>query len=223
MPPVTLRRVRPTERRVLQTKLRTSTLPVRLYQRYRIVAEAARGRTVPEIVERVGCHEQTAYLWLHRFNGSGFETFERATNSHHVGAPPEMFPLDFNRHRKPCPRKRLQTRDDFFGYPSSIATDAHRVKMHGTVKTRGPRRWDRVVLSLRNRGLVQSEHFKRETRRDHPGPQRCRAFAHHPDDGEVFECNGVANRRSRSVRSLITGSPRAPERARRPRAGRASP
>lgn len=80
MQPLTLRRLRPTERRVLQTKLRTATLPVRLYQRYRIVAEAARGRTVPEIVDRVGCHEQTAYLWLHRFNASGFETFERATN-----------------------------------------------------------------------------------------------------------------------------------------------
>jgi len=59
MHPLTLRRLRPSEGRFLQTKLHTSTLPVRRYQRYRIVAEAARGRTVPEIVDRVGCHEQT--------------------------------------------------------------------------------------------------------------------------------------------------------------------
>jgi len=80
MHPLTLRRLRSSERRLLQTKLRTSTLQVRLHQRYRIVAEAAQGRTVPAIVDRVGCHEQTAYLWLHRFNASGFETFERPTN-----------------------------------------------------------------------------------------------------------------------------------------------
>jgi len=80
MYPLTVRRMRPSERRLLQTKLRTSTLPVRFYQRYRIVAEAVQGRTVPEIIDRVGCHEQTAYLWLHRFNASGFETFEQPTN-----------------------------------------------------------------------------------------------------------------------------------------------
>ena len=80
MHPLTIRRVRTSERRLLHAKLRTRTLPVRLYQRYRIVAEALRGRTVPEIADRVGCHPQTAYLWLHRFNASGFETFEQPTN-----------------------------------------------------------------------------------------------------------------------------------------------
>lgn len=80
MRPLTLRRLRPSERRILRAKLHTTTLPVRLYQRYRIVAEAMRGRTVPEIADRVGCHLQTAYLWLHRFNTSGFETFEQPTN-----------------------------------------------------------------------------------------------------------------------------------------------
>ena len=80
MRPLTLRRLRPSEQRLLHTKLRTSTLPVRLHQRYRIIAEAARGYTVPQIVDRLSCHEQTVYLWLHRFNTSGFETFERPTN-----------------------------------------------------------------------------------------------------------------------------------------------
>jgi transposase len=80
MRPLTLRSMRPGERQMLQAKLRTRTLPMRLYQRYRIIVEAARRYTVPQIVDRLSCHEQTVYLWLHRFNTSGFETFERPTN-----------------------------------------------------------------------------------------------------------------------------------------------
>jgi len=80
MHPLILRRMRPKERRLLDTKLRTSTLPVRLHQRYRIVAEATRGHPGPAIADRVGCDVDTVYLWVHRFNVSGFETFERPTN-----------------------------------------------------------------------------------------------------------------------------------------------
>lgn len=80
MHPLTLRRIGPPERRLLRTKLQTRTLPVRFYQRYRIVAEATAGRTVPEIADRLSCHQHTVYLWIHRFNASGFETFERPTN-----------------------------------------------------------------------------------------------------------------------------------------------
>ncbi len=77
---LTLRRVRPSERRVLQAKLRTTTLPVRLHQRYRIVAEAARGHPGPVIADRVGCDVDTVYVWVHRVTTSGFDTFERPTN-----------------------------------------------------------------------------------------------------------------------------------------------
>ena len=80
MRPFTLRGMRPRERQLLQTKLRTSTLPVRLHQRYRIIAEAAYGHSGPMIGDRVGCDIDTVYLWVHRFNASGFETFERPTN-----------------------------------------------------------------------------------------------------------------------------------------------
>jgi transposase len=68
------------ERQLLQSKLRTSTLPVRLHQRYRIVVEAARGFSGPAIADRVGCDVDTVFLWVHQFNTSGFETFERPTN-----------------------------------------------------------------------------------------------------------------------------------------------
>jgi transposase len=77
---LTLRRMRRIEGQLLQSKLRTSTLPVRLHQRYRIVAEAVRGFPGPVIADRVGCDVDTVYLWVHRFNTSGFETFERPTN-----------------------------------------------------------------------------------------------------------------------------------------------
>lgn len=80
MHPLTLRRVRPSERRVLRATLRTTTLPLRLHQRYRIIAEATRGHSGPVIADRVGCDVDTVYVWVHRFNTSGFETFERPTN-----------------------------------------------------------------------------------------------------------------------------------------------
>jgi transposase len=77
---LTVRRLTPSERRLLKAKLRSRTLPVRLSRRYRIVAEAARGRIVTAIAHRVGCHEDSVYLWVHRFNASGFTMFERPTN-----------------------------------------------------------------------------------------------------------------------------------------------
>ncbi len=78
--PLTIRRLTPSDRRLLKAKLRSRTLPRRLSRRYRIVAEAARGRTVTAIAHRVGCHEDSVYLWVRRFNASGFTTFELPTN-----------------------------------------------------------------------------------------------------------------------------------------------
>lgn len=37
------------------------------------------GRQVEE-ADRVGCHLGMAHEWIHRFNDSGFTTFERAPN-----------------------------------------------------------------------------------------------------------------------------------------------
>jgi transposase len=61
----------------LAGQVATTTLPVRLYHRYRIIAEAARGHAGPLIADRVGCDVDTVYVWVHRFNTSGFDTFER--------------------------------------------------------------------------------------------------------------------------------------------------
>ncbi len=91
MHPLTVRRLTSRERRLLKVKLRSRTLPVRLSRRYRIVAEAARGRRVTAIAHRVGCHEDSVYLWVHRFNASGFTMFERPTNPR--GRVPILTPL----------------------------------------------------------------------------------------------------------------------------------
>jgi len=68
------------ERRVLQAKLQDRRLAVRLHSRYRVVAEVARGCSIAEAAERVGCNGTMGYQWVHRFNESGFTTFEQPPN-----------------------------------------------------------------------------------------------------------------------------------------------
>lgn len=77
---VRLRRLRLTERRFLQAKLRDKKLAMRIYARYRIVAEAARGHTAAQIADRVGVHQTTVYDWVHQFNREGFTGFEDPPN-----------------------------------------------------------------------------------------------------------------------------------------------
>lgn len=68
------------EREVLAAKLANKTLPARVYQRYRIIAEAVSGRPARTIADRVGCPPSVACHWLHRFNESGLSSFERPSN-----------------------------------------------------------------------------------------------------------------------------------------------
>lgn len=75
-----LRALRRTERAVLARKLKDLSLSVRIHQRYRIIEEVRKGRTILEAADRVGCHFTIAYDWVHRFSESGFSTFERVSN-----------------------------------------------------------------------------------------------------------------------------------------------
>ena len=77
---ITLRRLRRQERRLLREKLKDKTLAVRIYERYRVIAQAALGRSVPEIADRAAVHITTVYDWIHRFNQEGFVRFEDAPN-----------------------------------------------------------------------------------------------------------------------------------------------
>jgi transposase len=81
-----LRPLTRSERRVLQSKLRDLTLSVRVHQRYRVIDQVRRGFSLLMTAERVGCHFTVAYDWVHRFNESGFGTFEQVPNP--KGRPP---------------------------------------------------------------------------------------------------------------------------------------
>ena len=83
---VRLRRLTRAEQRVLRGKVRDLSLSARIHQRYRIIDLVCRGHSISDAAERVGCHFTGAYDWVHRFNESGFETFERVPNA--KGRPP---------------------------------------------------------------------------------------------------------------------------------------
>jgi transposase len=75
-----LRSLRRGEQRLLRTKVRDLSLAARVHQRYRIIDEVRRGRSIVEAADRVGCHFTVAYDWVRRFNASGFRTFEQVSN-----------------------------------------------------------------------------------------------------------------------------------------------
>ncbi|HEV2053755.1 MAG TPA: helix-turn-helix domain-containing protein [Methylomirabilota bacterium] len=77
---VRLRALTRGERRVLLAKVTNRRLTVRLHRRYRLIAEMARGRSVTAVADRVGCNATMVYEWVHRFNESGFMTFEQPPN-----------------------------------------------------------------------------------------------------------------------------------------------
>lgn len=83
---VAVRRLTGAERRQLRAKLKDLSLSARIHQRYRVVDEARRGRTIADAAARVGCHFTVAYDWVHRFNEDGFDRFERVANP--KGRPP---------------------------------------------------------------------------------------------------------------------------------------
>lgn len=68
------------ERTVLRAKLREVSLPARLHRRYRVIELVRRGHTISEAGSRAGLNINNAALWVHRFNESGFERFERPNN-----------------------------------------------------------------------------------------------------------------------------------------------
>ena len=73
------------ERDVLAAKLKDKKLPTKLHERYRLVALVAEGMSANAAGKAVGCTDVKAQHWVHRFNASGFETFEKQPN--HRGRP----------------------------------------------------------------------------------------------------------------------------------------
>ena len=73
------------ERDLLAAKLKDKKLPAKIHERYRLVALVAEGMSANAAGKVVGCTDVKAQHWVHRFNASGFETFEKQPN--HPGRP----------------------------------------------------------------------------------------------------------------------------------------
>lgn len=73
------------EQKVLAAKLKDKRLPAKVHERYRIVALVAEGKSANAAAKAVGCTDVKGQHWVHRFNASGFTTFEKQPN--HPGRP----------------------------------------------------------------------------------------------------------------------------------------
>lgn len=68
------------ERVTLKAKLRQGSLAARLHRRYRVIALVRGGCSILEAAARADWNNQNVYHWVHRFNDSGFDSFERPSN-----------------------------------------------------------------------------------------------------------------------------------------------
>ena len=84
-PRLKLRTLTTEEEQVLRAKLGDKRLPAKIYERYRLLAVVAGGLTAGAASRAVGCSDQKAEHWVHRFNASGFDSFEKQPN--HPGRP----------------------------------------------------------------------------------------------------------------------------------------
>jgi transposase len=66
------------EERILGEKLSDKGQRATIYERYRIIGCLRGGMPAPAAARAVGCSGGKAEHWLHRFNGSGFATFEKS-------------------------------------------------------------------------------------------------------------------------------------------------
>jgi len=73
------------ERGLLAAKLKDKKLPTKVHERYRLVALVSEGMSANAAGRAVGCTDVKAQHWVHRFNASGFATFEKQPN--HPGRP----------------------------------------------------------------------------------------------------------------------------------------
>jgi len=80
-----LRRLTNAEEATLSERLGEKRLPAKIYERYRLIAQVCGGVTPSAASRLVGCSDGKAEHWVHRFNASGFATFEKQPN--HPGRP----------------------------------------------------------------------------------------------------------------------------------------
>jgi len=82
---IVLRPLTDEESSTLELRLREKRMPAKVYERYRVIALVRDGMTPAAASRAVGCSDGKAEHWVHRFNDSGFTTFEKQPN--HPGRP----------------------------------------------------------------------------------------------------------------------------------------
>jgi len=80
MAKLSVRRLLPSERRILEEKLADRTLSAYVLDRFRIIQAINQGYNPTQVADILGCERQTVYQWVHMFNDSGFSEFQKATN-----------------------------------------------------------------------------------------------------------------------------------------------
>lgn len=178
---VKIRVLKQEEKDFLSKKLKDKTMPVRIYERYRIIAEAISGYMPLEIADRVGCDPAIVYGWIRRFNESGFDTFERPSN------PKGREPIVKSEHVIELIKIAL-SRPEELGLPFT--------------------QWSVSKLNAycKHRGLlpdITDEWVRRLLRREGLTPQRTRTWKSSPDpefEVKKTEFSTSIHRRQRTVR-----------------------
>lgn len=80
MSKLAVRRLKASERRLLDEKISDRTLSAYVLDRYRIIQAINQGFNPTQVAAVLGCERQTVYQWVYMFNRSGFSEFEKATN-----------------------------------------------------------------------------------------------------------------------------------------------
>ncbi len=138
----------------------------------------------PTIADRVGGDVDTVYLWVHRFNTSGFETFERPTNTN--GREPIL--------TRPQIRELVKvalSRPADLGLPF---TERSTAKLTAYCKQRG-------LLPA-----ITDEWVRRVLRREGVTPQRLKTWKQSPDPAFEAKKRASWRRQSRCGRSATRPS-----------------
>jgi transposase len=105
-----LRPFRRGEKQTLSTKLHDRKLPTWVMHRYQIIALVRAGLSVFQASQQVGSSPKMAYLWVIRFNASGFREFEQSSN-------PTGRPSGLTQHELQLLKRTAQKRPTDVGLP----------------------------------------------------------------------------------------------------------
>jgi hypothetical protein len=80
MSKLVVRRLKPSEHRILNQRLSDRTLSVYVLDRYHIIRAILQGFNPTEVSRILGCERMTVYQWVYTYNTTGFSEFEKVTS-----------------------------------------------------------------------------------------------------------------------------------------------